>query len=105
MATILDVPELYSCGHKLDEGENRLGLLHSTYDISANPEKLRDRMAEDGYLFLRSYLNRDEVLAARRHVLEQLAAEGQLDPSAAVMDAVPKGGHQAFLSAGIGAKE
>jgi len=97
MATILEVPDLYSCGHKLDEGDNRLGTLNSTYKTSADPETLRDRMAEDGYLFLRSYLNRDEVLAARRHILEQLAADGQLDPSAAVMDGVPKAGTKLFF--------
>ena len=97
MATILEVPDLYSCGHKLDEGDNRLGTLNSTYKTSADPETLRDRMAEDGYLFLRSYLNRDEVLAARRHILEQLAADGQLDPSAAVMNGVPKAGTKLFF--------
>jgi hypothetical protein len=42
-------------------------------------------------------LNRDEVLAARRHILEQLAADGQLDPSAAVMDGVPKAGTKLFF--------
>lgn len=97
MATILEVPDLYSCGHKLDEGDNRLGIMKSTYKTSADAETLRDRMAEDGYLFLRSYLNRNEVLAARRHILEQLAADGQLDPSAAVMAGVPKAGTKLFF--------
>jgi hypothetical protein len=58
---------------------------------------LQNRMAEDGYLFLRDYLHKDEVLAARHHVLEQLAAEGQLDPSVPLMKGVPKAGAKLFF--------
>ncbi len=45
-------------------------------------------MAEDGYLFLPGYLNRDEVTEARRACVEKLAAAGQLDGNFDLMDAV-----------------
>jgi hypothetical protein len=47
-------------------------------------------MAEDGYLFLRGCLKKDEVLAARREILTRLSAEGQLDPAVPLMDGKPK---------------
>ena len=97
MATLSAVPEMYSCGHKLDDGEEQLGQLAPTDDAGAPREQLQARMAEDGYLFLRGCLDRDEVLAARRHVLEQLSKEGQLDPAAPLMEGVPKPGTKLFF--------
>ena len=83
-----------SCGHTLDDGEDKLGLLTSTHHAFANMDLAWQRMKEDNYLLLRGLLDRDEVLAARRHVLEQLSAEGQLDPRAPLMDGVPMPGLQ-----------
>lgn len=83
-----------SCGHTLDEGEDKLGLLTSTHDALANMNLARERMEQDNYLLLRGLLDKDEVLAARRHILEQLAAEEQLDPSAPLMQGVPRPGAQ-----------
>jgi hypothetical protein len=91
------VPEMYSCGHRLDDEDNKLGLLTSTNKGSDQVGALRERMSEDGYLFLRGYLDRAEVLAARRHVLEQLSAEGQLDTLAPLMEGVPKQGTKLFF--------
>jgi len=88
---------MYSCGHKLDDGDERIGLLNSTLDQHLNCNVLQNRMAEDGYLLLRDHVVKDEVLAARRHVLEQLAAEGQLDPWAPMMEGVPKAGTKLFF--------
>lgn len=39
---------------------------------------LRAQLAEDGYLFLRGALDRGEVLAARREVLERMAEVGEI---------------------------
>jgi hypothetical protein len=49
-------------------------------------------MAEDGYLFLRGCLDREEVLAARHNVLAQLEAEGSLDPATPLIDGKSKPG-------------
>ena len=43
-------------------------------------------MADDGYLFLRGYLDRDEVIAARRAMLERVAAEGALREDTDLLD-------------------
>ena len=79
-----------SCGHTLDEGDDKLGLLTSTYNVFRNMDSARQRMQEDSYLLLRGLLDEDEVISARRCILEQLAAEGQLDPNAPLMHGVPK---------------
>jgi hypothetical protein len=94
MATSLALPAMRSCGHTLDEGEDKLGLLTSTHNALANMDLARDRMEQDNYLLLRGLLDKEDVLTARRHILEQLAAEGQLDPSAPLMQGVPRPGAQ-----------
>ena len=94
MATSLALPAMRSCGHTLDEGEDKLGLLTSTHDALANMDLARERMEQDNYLLLRGLLEKEDVLAARRHILEQLTAEGQLDPSAPLMQGVPRPGAQ-----------
>lgn len=85
MATIHAIPEIYCCGYKLDSSEAALGLMESPCNAFDRPDSLQRHMAEDGYLLLRGCLDKDEVLAARRSILEQLAAAGQLDESAPLM--------------------
>jgi hypothetical protein len=57
-------------------------------DVVAHAPALRERMAEDGYVYLPGYLDRDEVLAARRELCGQLAALGALDGSRPPEEAV-----------------
>ena len=84
--------EVFSCGVKLDACADKLGYLRHANELLGNSGLLQQRMADDGYLFLRGFLNRDEVLAARRNTLEQLAARDQLDPNAPLMDGIQKPG-------------
>ncbi len=52
-------------------------------DMSAllkDPPALRRRFEEDGYLFLRGALDRDQVLAARREILARLVEVGEVVP-------------------------
>ncbi|MCY4024204.1 MAG: phytanoyl-CoA dioxygenase family protein [Anaerolineaceae bacterium] len=56
-------------------------------------ELLRDRMENDGYLWLRDILPRSDVLAARQVILEHMAAREVLSPGEPVMEGVmPRGG-------------
>ena len=89
--------ELFSCGEKLDVSADKLGYLRDANELLGDPGMLRQRMADDGYLLLRGLLNHDEVLAARRNTLEQLAEQEQLDPKAPVMDGVPRSGASLFF--------
>jgi hypothetical protein len=90
MPTLETFPFLFSCGHQLEPGDDKIGLMESANDVLDDRNGLQERMADHGYLLLRDYLETDRVLAARRHVLEQLAAQGQLDPSFSLMDGIPK---------------
>jgi hypothetical protein len=79
---------LHAQGQVLSSAPDMLGELRTSNDIVDDGAALRSRMADDGYIFLRSYLDRDEVLDARREMLERVAAEGGLDPTADLMDGV-----------------
>ena len=64
------------------------GELRESSDVLGNPVALRERMRADGYLFLRDYLNRDEVLAARAEIIRRLDAEGYIDQNHPLDEAV-----------------
>lgn len=80
----------YRMGPSEFEAESKYLTLHlqDSNDILADTEALRARLAEDGYLFIRGLHNRDEVLQARRDILERLAARNCLDPDAPLLDGV-----------------
>lgn len=83
---------LTSQGVRLDTSEVSFGPLASSMDAIEDTETLKERMAEDGYLYLPGYLDRDLVLEARRSVTERLAAEGLTDPDYPADDAVAPSG-------------
>jgi hypothetical protein len=97
MSMALAFPAMQSCGRTLEEGEDKLGFMTSTYNAFENIGSVSDRMAQDGYLLLRNHLDKEEVLAARRHILQQLATEGQLDPNAPLMSGIPKPGAELWF--------
>jgi hypothetical protein len=57
----------------LDPSPAALGELRRT-DGRTDAGEMRNRLAEDGYLFLPGYLDREETLGARRDVLDRMAA-------------------------------
>ena len=73
-------------------GKHLAGELREANGILGDPAALRARMEEDGYLLIRGLQERDRVMAARRVVLESLAAAEQLDPAAPLMDGVLRSG-------------
>jgi hypothetical protein len=105
MSTALAFPTMQSCGHVLEAGDDKIGVLTSTHDVLANLGLARERMDHDGYLLLRDHLDREQVLAARRRILTQLHREGQLDPDEALMDGVPKPGSQLWFQPELAQRE
>lgn len=83
---------LMASGHELDAGPEAFGQLRSSIDVAGDPATLRQRMQEDGYLFLPGYLDRDDVLAARAEIVGRLAEQGYLMPETPPREAVAKPG-------------
>ncbi len=76
-----------SCGHPLDSAPENLGELRSSAHLVDDARALRERMEEDGYLYLPGYLDRDLVLEARHDIFARLAAEGYLQADTPIMEA------------------
>jgi hypothetical protein len=90
MNPTLSLPQLYSFGHELDMDDDKVGLLRESTDVADDAEELRRRFANDGYLYLPGYLDRQEVLAARASLTDRLAEAGVLDPAYPSIDGVAK---------------
>ncbi|HVX46576.1 MAG TPA: phytanoyl-CoA dioxygenase family protein [Mycobacteriales bacterium] len=73
-------------GHVIDTAPQNVGELRRSR--STDPD-LADRLAEDGYLFLPGYLDREQVLAARADLLAGMAAAGMIAPGTDPADAIP----------------
>lgn len=79
MSTVTALPQLYSYGHALDMDDAKIGLLRDSSGAADDVEELRRRFADDGYVYMKGYLDRDEVLAARASLTSRLAEAGVLD--------------------------
>lgn len=80
--------QLTSLGMDLDMSPEGFGELRDSSDIETDGEALRERMREDGYLYMRGYLDRDVVLDARRSTLQMIADAGHVDLNYPLMDAI-----------------
>ncbi len=73
---------------QLEMGSAELGELRNCNAPLGSAESLRARLDEDGYLLVRGLIHRDKVLAARRQVMEKLAADGQIQPGTDPMNGI-----------------
>jgi len=81
-----------SGGLNLDLDNQAFGFLKSAAEIARDPEVLRLRLLEEGYLYLPGFLDRAEVLRARESITERLAAEGLSHPDYPAFEGVAKPG-------------
>lgn len=80
--------ELRSRDRVLDSTPDALGDLLDSSPQLGDTAALRANLERDGYLFLRDFLVRDDVLLARRVILETLARNGHgIDPAYPLMEA------------------
>lgn len=70
---------LTSNGIALDTSPDAFGELRPSNDLLDDPEALRARMADEGYLFFRRLIDPEIVLAARREILLKYAIVGEID--------------------------
>lgn len=88
LESVTGMPQLTCLGLPLDMSAGAFGRMREATDLVGDWPAMRARMDEDGYVLLRGYLGRDRVLEARREMLSRLAAAGQLDPAAPLMDGI-----------------
>ena len=62
--------------------QHLLGPLRDSTATQSDGLALRQRLAEEGYLFLRGVVPRDEIMSARQEVFERLAEVGEIAPPA-----------------------
>jgi len=75
---------------EIDTSPEAFGTLRNSMDIVDDGLALRERMREDGYLYLPGYLDRDEVLSVRTVVLERLADAGWIEPGTPLEAAIAR---------------
>lgn len=84
-------PVLHAQGHLIDPSPECFGWLRESTDVLDDTAELHRRMEEDGYLLIRGYLDPEEVLAARREILEKLASVDEIDPDFPLIDGIWSG--------------
>lgn len=73
---------------ELEWGGKYLTELRDCNDMLEDTVALRNRLQEDGYLLIRGFHKREQVLNARMEFLNKLGAMGRLDPHALVEDGI-----------------
>ena len=87
-------------GHPINTAPDFFGELHDSSDLLGDTSALRQRMDEQGYLFLRTFIDPETVLNARREILQKYAILGEVDDRYPVEDAIAGDG-DAVLSVNL----
>lgn len=83
-------PQIISYGHALDMADDKFGQLRDSADAADDMVELRRRFADDGYIHIKGYLDRDLVLEARAALTDRLAEAGALDPDYPTIEGIAK---------------
>jgi|SRR5581483_11086862 len=83
--------QLTSHGYIFNTDSTAFGELTDSAPLTHDFPALRERMAEDGYLLLRDYLDRDQVLAARAELCHKLDSVGLISHRYPITDAIFSG--------------
>jgi Phytanoyl-CoA dioxygenase (PhyH) len=75
-------------GRRLGLSEDAFGWLRPSDSLTGDPDALRARLEQDGYLFVPGLLDREAVRACRMELLCHVQAHGALDPAYPVEDGV-----------------
>src|SRR3712207_7058309 len=66
-------------GRRLDVSPEAFGFLRDSGSLAGDPGALRERLQEDGYLFVPGLLDRDEVRAGRADLVGREGPHGALE--------------------------
>lgn len=73
--------KLLSFGHELSNDHKDLGYLKNSSDAINDFDELRNRYINDGYLYIKNYLDKDLVQECRGQITDQLAQLDLIDTS------------------------
>ncbi len=79
---------------ELKMGSKYLTELRDSNDILENTKALRQRMQEDGYLLIRDFHNRSEVLEARMGIIRKIDKRGKIERRYPLKEAIIRGGNK-----------
>ncbi|SFS46656.1 phytanoyl-CoA dioxygenase family protein [Paenibacillus sp. BC26] len=85
---------------ELEMGSKYMTELRSANDILDNVEELRERLEEDGYLLIRGFHKREDVMKARSGILNKLNGMGRLDSEFPIEDGVIAAGAKGVMFGG-----
>ena len=66
------LPKIFAKGHELDMADLSFGELRRSDDAQNDAIALRERFAEDGYLYVPGFFARADILEARKHIAQAL---------------------------------
>jgi len=87
------VPKVKLGEHVYSVGSGKLGELRDSTALRNEPAALRERLREDGYIFLRGVVPQDTMTGGRELVLRHLEAQSLIDSQYPLEDAVVAGQH------------
>lgn len=82
---------LSSKGHELDMSPGSFGELLRSDDILYNTSALQERFAQEGYLYIPGFFDRERIQSARTELLNRIGIYGGLDPACPQEEAIPSG--------------
>ncbi|WP_028612653.1 phytanoyl-CoA dioxygenase family protein [Paenibacillus harenae] len=85
---------------ELELGGPHLTELRSSNELLHDIDALRDRLKEDGYLLLRGFHDREQVLLARRSILKKMDRLGKLERDTLLEEGVMAGGSRTIFMGG-----
>jgi hypothetical protein len=85
---------------ELEMGGPHLTELRDSNDLLNDIQALRERLEEDGYLLIRGFHERGQVLEARRSILEKMDRMGKLDRDTLLEDGVMADGSRSIFMGG-----
>jgi hypothetical protein len=83
---------LTSLGFPLEQDPESWGELQDSMPLIDNVEALRERMRQDGYLYMRGFFKREIIQSARNSLLSNLATRDIFDPAYPLADGILKEG-------------
>lgn len=91
MSSVAALP-LSSCGYEINADSSAWGELEDSSSLIGNCEALNERMAAEGYLYLRNFFPRKIIEEARLSMLKNLAVKDFFDPNYPIENGVLKPG-------------